>query len=286
LQPIHAITQQLQSFVVAALPLLIRLLLVIIFTRLALAFSKSLVQRLFLPDRKRSTLNPQKAKTLETLLQSILRYAIYFLSAVTILSTMGIKTESILASAGIVGIAVGLGAQSLVRDVLTGFFIIFEDQFVVGDYVETAGLSGYVEEMGLRVTKLRDFSGVIHILPNSEISKVSNHSRGNRRALVEVAVSYEEDIEKVESVLEAAMAETARLPAVLEGPRVLGITQLGPSEIVFRIWASTKPMEQWGVERELRKNIKQAFDQAGIQPPFPRVVMYSALREGSDKDCQ
>lgn len=286
MQPIHAITQQLQSFVVAALPLLIRLLLVIIFTRLALAFSKSLVQRLFLPDRKRSTLNPQKAKTLETLLQSILRYAIYFLSAVTILSTMGIKTESILASAGIVGIAVGLGAQSLVRDVLTGFFIIFEDQFVVGDYVETAGLSGYVEEMGLRVTKLRDFSGVIHILPNSEISKVSNHSRGNRRALVEVAVSYEEDIEKVESVLEAAMAETARLPAVLEGPRVLGITQLGPSEIVFRIWASTKPMEQWGVERELRKNIKQAFDQAGIQPPFPRVVMYSALREGSDKDCQ
>lgn len=271
---------ELQVSFWSALPVLGKILLILLLSRLLLRFSKTLVQRLFFPDRRRVSIEPQKAKTLETLLQSTLRYLLYFIAGITILSTLGVKTESLLASAGIVGVAIGLGAQSLVRDVLTGFFLIFEDQFVVGDYIETSGFSGFVEEMGLRVTKLRDFSGVLHILPNSEISKVSNHSRGNRTALVDIAVAYTTDVADVQAILEAALADMPnQIDTIVEGPRVLGLVNMGPSEMVWRIWARTKPMQHWSTEREMRKALKIALDEAGLEPPYPRTIL---RREGSD----
>lgn len=271
---------ELQVSFWSALPVLGKILLILLLSRLLLRFSQTLVQRLFFPDRRRVSIEPQKAKTLETLLQSTLRYLLYFIAGITILSTLGVKTESLLASAGIVGVAIGLGAQSLVRDVLTGFFLIFEDQFVVGDYIETSGFSGFVEEMGLRVTKLRDFSGVLHILPNSEISKVSNHSRGNRTALVDIAVAYTTDVADVQAILEAALADMPnQIDTIVEGPRVLGLVNMGPSEMVWRIWARTKPMQHWSTEREMRKALKIALDEAGLEPPYPRTIL---RREGSD----
>ncbi len=165
------------------------------------------------------------------------------------------------------------------RDVLTGFFLIFEDQFSVGDYVEIAGFSGFVEEMGLRVTKLRDFSGILHILPNSEIAKVSNHSRANRTAMVDVAVPYTASVEEVEAILEKALANAAkRFDSIVEGPRIMGIVNLGQSNTVWRVWARTLPMQHWSTERELRKAIKLALDEAGLQPPYPHTVIH---KEGS-----
>lgn len=272
---------KLQVVFWAAFPVLGKILVVLVLAKLLLRLTKTFVQQLFLPERRRMTLDPQKAKTLETLLQSGLRYLIYFIAGITILATMGVKTESLLASAGIVGVAIGFGAQSLVRDVLTGFFIIFEDQFVVGDYVETAGFSGFVEEMGLRVTKLRDFSGVVHVLPNSEISKVSNHSRGNRTALVDIAVAYTANVASVQAILEAALAELPKqLDAIVEGPRVMGIVSIGSAEMVWRVWARAKPMQHWSVEREMRKALKMALDQAGLKPPYPRTILQ---REGSEQ---
>lgn len=265
---------ELQAFFWTALPVLGKIIMILVLSRLLLRFSRTFIQRLFFPERRRATLEPQKAKTLETLLQSTSRYLLYFLAGMTILSTLGVKTESLLASAGIVGVAIGLGAQSLVRDVLTGFFLIFEDQFGVGDYIETSGFSGFVEEMGLRVTKMRDFSGVLHVIPNSEISKVSNHSRGNRTALVDIAVAYTADVAGVQAVLEAALADLAeRLDSIVEGPRILGLVNLAPSEMVWRIWARTKPMQHWSTEREMRKALKIALDTAGLEPPYPRTVI-------------
>ncbi len=265
----------------SVLPALGKILLVLVLTKFVLSLARTFVQKLFLPERRRTTMDPQKAKTLETLLQSGLRYLIYFIAGITILSTLGVKTESVLASAGIVGIAIGFGAQSLVQDVVTGFFIIFEDQFIVGDYIETAGLSGFVEEMGLRVTKLRDFNGVVHILPNSKISNVTNHSRGNRTAMVEIAVPYTADVMSVQALLEETNAELAKqLDAIVEGPKILGIVRLSPAEMVWRIWARTQPMKHWSVEREMRKAFKMALDKAGIEPPYPRTIL---RREGSEQ---
>jgi small conductance mechanosensitive channel len=241
--------------------------------KLLLTFGSALISKMFAPDHKRLSMDPKKAKTMEALIKSVLRYLVYFITAITALSIFGIRTDSLLASAGIVGLAVGFGAQSLVRDVLTGFFIIFEDQFAVGDYIETAGVTGYVEEMGFRVTKLRDFSGVIHILPNGEIGKVTNHTRGNRSAIINVSVAYEEDVNLVQDVLEQAMAALAgQITSIVEGPTVLGITELGASDVQFRIIAKTLPMEQWSVERAMRKAAKQALDQAGIEIPYPHIV--------------
>jgi len=256
------------------LPTLGRLLIILILSKAAITLGQRLVGSLFVPYYKRLSAKANKLKTMEVLAKSLLRYLVYFIGAIAVLSELGIRTESLLASAGIVGLAVSFGAQSLVRDVLTGTFILIEDQFSVGDYIETAGLAGYVDEIGLRVTRLRDFSGVIHTLPNGEIGKVTNHSRDNRTALVEVGVAYDEDVERVQSVLEQAMQEvgSALSAKIAEGPQVVGITDLGASGMVFRLWAKALPMEHWAVERAMRKAVSLAFQREGISLYYPHFV--------------
>ncbi|MDP3487472.1 MAG: mechanosensitive ion channel family protein [Bacillota bacterium] len=255
---------------------LMRVIILVLVAKLLMRLGYALIGNLFNTERTRFKMESRKAKTLDVLLKSVLRYAIYFLVGIAILDAIGVPTSSIIASAGIIGLAVGFGAQGLVKDVLTGFFILFEDQFSVGDYVQTAGLAGVVEEVGIRVTKLRDFSGVLHIIPNGAIDKVTNHNRGNMRAMVDVSVAYEEDPDVVRSVLDIVASEMAAdTPTIVEGPRVLGIADLAESAVIFRVWASTLPMEQWGVERELRRRIKLAFDREGIEIPYPRRVIIS-----------
>ncbi|MGI6359206.1 MAG: mechanosensitive ion channel family protein [Bacillota bacterium] len=260
--------------ILQVLPTLGRLLAILLLAKLATTVGVRLVSRAFASYRQRTGRNVNKIKTMEALSRSVLRYTIYFITAITLLSQLGIRTDSLLASAGIVGLAVSFGAQSLVKDVLTGMFIIFEDQFAVGEYIETAGLSGYVEEIGLRVTKLRDFSGVIHTLPNGEIGKVTNHSRDHRTALVEVGVAYDEDVLQVQNVLEQAMQQVGQEMAekLADGPKVVGITDLGASGMVFRLWAKALPMEQWGVERAMRKAVSLAFQREGISLYYPHIV--------------
>jgi len=259
------------------MPLLVFLLRVTIVLGaavLALRLGTVLIIKLFSGKNKGLKLDPRKAKTLEALLQSVLRYAIYFFVTITVIEALGVPTASIIASAGIVGLAVGFGAQNLVRDVLAGFFILFEDQFAVGDYIEAVGVAGVVEEVGLRITRLRDFSGVLHIVPNGTIDKVSNHNRGYLRAMVDIRVAHEEDPERVRQILEAVAAEVAKdTPAVVEGPLVLGIADITEAAVVFRLWARTEPMRQWDVEREIRRRVKLAFDREGIHTPYPRTVI-------------
>ncbi len=256
------------------LPTIGRLLIILILSKAAITLGQRLVGSLFVPYYKRLSAKANKLKTMEALAKSLLRYLVYFIGAIAVLSELGIRTESLLASAGIVGLAVSFGAQSLVRDVLTGTFILIEDQFSVGDYIETAGLAGYVDEIGLRVTRLRDFSGVIHTLPNGEIGKVTNHSRDNRTALVEVGVAYDEDVERVQAVLEQAIREVGSELAtkIAEGPQVVGITDLGASGMVFRLWAKALPMEHWAVERAMRKAVSLAFQREGISLYYPHFV--------------
>ena len=260
-----------------------KILFILFLARLAMGFGCALIKRIFSPANDRPTLLPEnKANTLIALLLSIWRYLIYALVGVLILTEVGINIGPILAGAGVLGLAVGFGAQNLVRDLLGGFFIILEDQFSVGDYITTGTFSGIVEEVGLRITKIRDFSGELHIIPNGIIESVTNMTRGNMRAMVDVGIAYEEDIDHVLVVLEELMLTYAENdPDVVEGPTVLGVVKLADFSVEIRILARTVAMTQWKVERDILRTIKNKFDELGIEIPYPRRVLYD---RGNDKE--
>lgn len=230
--------------------------------------------------RNRSLLrtSERREETLEKLLESILSYAVYFIALITILSMFGINVQAILAGAGIVGIAVGFGAQSLVKDIISGFFIIFEDQFSVGDHIRVGQFEGDVQAIGLRTTKIKNWTGELHILPNGSITQVTNYSLNNSVAVVDVAIAYGEDIDKAESVIEELLV---KLPGqeqygdLVGVPELLGVQNMGPSEVVLRIVAETLPMKHFYIARLIRKEVKLKLDESGIKVPLPKLVMYS-----------
>lgn len=219
--------------------------------------------------------NDKRINTLAEMLKRIVKFVLYFIGIMIILEMFNINTTSILATAGIGGLAIGFGAQSLVKDLITGFFLLFEDQYAVGDYVKIGDYEGVVEELGLRVTKLRDFTGDLHIIPNSSIQIVSNRTRGAMRALVKVSISYNENIDRVVKILEnVCLNLKATNNSIIDGPTILGVTDLGEYKIDITIIAKAKPMEQWAVEREIRKKVKEAFEKENIEVPYPKRIIY------------
>lgn len=276
------IIQRLPPYVVH----LVRFIVILVITFTAIALSGKIIERVFSINKLGLPLNESKKKTLTGLLKSIIRYLVYFVALVNILELFGIKTTSLLTAAGIGGIAVGFGAQSLVKDIISGFFIIFEDQYSVGDYIELGEISGRVEEIGLRTSKLRDFGGQLHIIPNGEIKIVTNYSKGPMRALVNINIAYEENIDKAISILNDICSEIKqKRDDIVEGPEVLGITNFGPSEVTITIIARTIPMQQWSVERDLRKIIKKRFYKDSIQIPYPKTLIINKNSEkGRESD--
>lgn len=233
-----------------------------------LRLGDSLIARLFQSAAKsRGTrVSDNRAKTLAGLLRSTLRYTIGIIVLVTVLDLVGIDTSALLGGAAILGVAVGFGAQNLVRDIITGFFIIYERQYDVGDYITTAGASGIVEEIGLRTTRLRDWSGDVHVIPNGLIDKTTNKSKAGSRALIEITLAHEADIREATAVMQAACDQLAREhPVVTDGPIVLGVSRIEPAGVVVQVWARTKPLEHWAVERELLLHVKEALQGAGIE---------------------
>ncbi len=217
----------------------------------------------------------KRANTIAQILKKVVKYTLYFIVALMVLEMFGVRTTSILATAGVGGLAIGFGAQSLVKDVITGFFILLENQFSVGDYIQVSSFEGVVEELGMRVTKLRDFSGELHIIPNGEIQVVTNRTRGAMRALVHVEIAYEEDIDRAIRVIERVSQEIRDTnEAIVEGPTILGVVSLDASGVVIRVVAKTLAMEQWSVERQMLKKIKEAFDRENIEIPYSKMVVY------------
>ena len=240
-----------------------------------------LIDSLMRPDRLPGTWDERRVNTLRGLARSLLKYSLYFIGGVMLLDELGVPTTSILAGAGILGLAVGFGAQNLVRDVITGFFILFEDQFAVGDYVTVSGVTGTVNEMGLRVTRVQSWTGEMHIIPNGKIEQVTNYSRGGMGVLLEVNVAYEVDLDQAIDVINIDCHDMAQEKAdqVVEEPQVLGVTELSSSGATIQIFGKVNPMEQWGFARELRKRIKEAFDREGIEIPYPhRVLLYRQVK--------
>ncbi|WP_102694414.1 mechanosensitive ion channel family protein [Rummeliibacillus pycnus] len=213
--------------------------------------------------------------TILRLLQSVISYTVYFSAIIAILSVMGIKVAGLLAGAGIVGLAVGFGAQSLVKDIITGFFIIFEDQFGVGDYIKITSTEGTVLEIGLRTTKIKGASGEINIIPNGSITEVVNYSINNSIAIVDVSVAYSSDIAKAEKLIEQYL-ET--LPAnheeIVTKPTLLGVQNVVGAEVTLRISVETLPMQHFAVSRMIRRDIKDIFDRNGIEIPYPKMMVY------------
>jgi small conductance mechanosensitive channel len=215
----------------------------------------------------------QRAETVGSVLRSVASFAIFGMAFVTILDKLGIPIGPLLASAGVAGVALGFGAQSLVRDFLSGIFMILEDQYGVGDMVDTGGAVGTVEEMSLRVTKLRDGSGVVWYVRNGEILRVGNHSQGWSTAIVDVAVAYNEDIARVQSVIREVANTMAEDEAwdekIVDDPVIAGVESVTSNAVTIRVVVKCSVNEHFGVQRELRERIKTAFDREGIQVPVP-----------------
>ncbi|MGE5396401.1 MAG: mechanosensitive ion channel family protein [Chitinophagales bacterium] len=261
---------------------LIRICLIILVSYLIIKLIDRLIYRKIQARQKRLETSPRIA-TLTTLSQSIVRYLIYFIAVIMVLQELNIKTESLLASAGILGLVVGFGAQNLIKDVISGFFIMLENQYAVGDYVQLAQFSGYVTDVGLRSTWLTDFSGEVHVIPNGQIVSVTNRSKRNSRALVDVYISYEEDLDKVIQILKQVSQEVANeINYVKDGPTIQGITQFNELYMVIRVVAMTVPMKEFDLETELRARIKKAFDREGINMKHePRTLWFLRKNNGT-----
>lgn len=222
--------------------------------------------------KMRFSLDEKKSKTVGAVLKSILRYSVYFFGIFGLVEVFFGKVG--LTFAGIGGLAIGFGSQSLVKDVINGFFILFEDQYSVGDYIHIDDKNGIVESIELRLTKLRDFNGDLHIIPNGMINKVTNHSRGNMRILLDVEIPYEEDLDKTAKIItEACEKFKTETEDMVEGPKVLGVSALKESSMSIRVVGKAKPMTQWDCEMKLRTEIKKALDKSNIKVPYPKRII-------------
>ena len=216
----------------------------------------------------------QRAETMASVLRSVVTGVIMSVALLMILDVIGLPIGPLLASAGIVGVAVGFGAQTLVKDFLSGIFLILEDQYGVGDLVDTGmGTIGTVEAVGLRVTRMRDGSGVVWYVRNGEILRVGNHSQGWSTGIVDMSVAYTEDIPRVQRLISDTAQEMFEdeewAPKMLEAPTVAGVESVTGTSVTIRVIAKCAPNEHWGVQRELRERIKEAFDREGIAVPPP-----------------
>jgi len=237
--------------------------------------NKALEHMLVERDKNPLKFDQRRTKTIGKLLGNTITYVINFIMILMILNQFNIRLEPVLAGAGVLGLAIGFGAQSLVKDVITGFFIIFEDQFAVGDIVQIGTYKGTVEEIGLRVTKLKSETGEVHIIPNGTIAQVSNFSVNNSIAIIDVSIAYEKDVDKATKVLKEAVDKIYETNInMVSAPVVLGVQTRGPNEVTLRATVECRPNTQVAVSRELYAEVKKAFDNNGIELPYSEVANY------------
>ncbi|MDR5588334.1 MULTISPECIES: mechanosensitive ion channel family protein [Clostridium] len=262
----------------------LRILSVFILMYISIKIGNYLIKKFVERQIKSNTmlsLDSQRAKTLGEVLKSVLKYSVYFIGITSIISTLFNGLSFTFASMG--GLAVGFGAQSLIKDLINGFFILFEDQFGVGDHITVGKFSGIVESIGIRTTIIKDFTGDIHSIPNGSIIEVTNHSRGNIRFIVDVDIAYEENIDNAISIIKEVCSNFEQGNEDIGEPiEVLGVNALNASSVTIRVIGKSKPLKQWEMERELRKLIKLRLDKEGIEIPYPKTQLVSANMEKGD----
>jgi len=266
----------------------INILLVLILTGIALKAAKVLSTRLIsvVVRQKEDPEFQKRTQTLGSIIRYVLIIAIIIVAAMTVLKELGVEIAPVLAAAGIVGLAVGFGAQSLVKDVISGFFILLEDQIRVGDVVQIAGKGGLVEKINLKTTILRDLAGNVHYVPNGHIDVVTNMTKDFSRYVFDIGVAYRENVDEVIGVIKEVDEELRNDPDykddILEPIEILGLDQFADSAVIVKARTTTVPIKQWRIGREFNRRLKKKFDERNIEIPFPHVTLYM----GQDKQGQ
>lgn len=267
-----------EQLVNGGLKILIILLLAWVSFRVLVILLRRLEHSIGEADPSTISVHEQRVHTMSSLLRSVGIGFIAIVSLFMILRAMGLDIGPLLAGAGVIGLAVSFGAQSLVKDIISGLFILFENQFGVGDVIRIKDVAGRVEKMTLRIVVMRDVQGVVHVVPNGEINQVSNLTRAFSRAVFEIGVAYKENVDHVMEVLRDIGRELWEdplwRPLLVNEVEIPGIESFGDSSVNVRVAATTLPLKQWDVARELRLRIKRRFDAEGIEIPFPHRTVY------------
>ena len=255
----------------------VKIVFIIMISIIVVQVGKYIIRKIF-KIKLKSPLRKEERReqTLLKLLENTISYVVYFSAILAILQEFNIDVKGLLAGAGVLGLAVGFGAQSLVKDVISGFFILFEDQFSVGDYVKIGTAEGSVEEIGLRTTKIKNFTGELFILPNGTISQVVNYSMKNSLAIVDVTIPFELGIEKVEKSIDAFLESMSKdNPDLLGKPKLIGAHDFTEDSVIERIIVETLPMRHFDIARTISMGIKKHLEQEGIDIPYPTLVSKS-----------
>lgn len=261
-------TTGIKIFLVIIITLIVMKVVRVVSSRLSVLFLK----------KKEDEESKKRAHTLSSVIRNLLNVVVWVITLMTILGQLGIEIGPLLAAAGIVGIAIGFAGQSIVKDVINGFFILLWDQIRVGDVVQTAGKGGLVENINLKMTVLRDLSGDVHFIPNGNIDVVTNMTKDYSRYVLDIGVAYREDVDEVMEIVKEIDEELRKDPQfkkdILEPVEILGLDKFADSAIVIKARIKTKPIRQWAVGREFNRRLKKKFDQRNIEIPFPHTTLY------------
>lgn len=266
---------------------ILRIVLILAVAGFLMKVSKKVILKLKMHLQIRASEDAEEMKRIDTVgrvFSYIATIVIGIIAIVEVLHQLGISIAPILAAAGVVGVAVGFGAQSLIKDYFTGFFLLLENQIRQGDVVDAGGKSGFVEEVTLRYIKMRDYDGNVHYVPNGIITTVTNMSRGFAFSVIDIGVAYRENVDEVIEVMKA-VGESIRTDEefqfkILDNMEVAGVDKLDNSAVIVRCRFKVMPLEQWTIRREFFKRIKVAFEERGIEIPYPHLTVYP----GQNKD--
>lgn len=276
------VTEWLYNIMNLAIERVLKIIVISIIMYLIVKFGNNLIGKFVDKQGKsklRFTLDNQKAITIGEVLKSVLRYLVYFLGVTMMFSDIFSKIPVAVASVG--GVAIGFGSQSLVKDLINGLFILFEDQYGVGDHITVGQFTGIVESIGIRTTVVRDFTGDLHLIPNGSVLEVTNHSRGNMRFIVDIRIAYEENIDEAIEIIKSTnkVFEERHLEELRGNIEVLGVHSLNPLGVTIRVVGWARPLSQWSMERELRKEIREALDREGIEIPYHKTQVVSEIKK-------
>jgi len=276
---VQTLIEKVSEWIVTyGLRILLILILMFVFIKIAHVATERFFRRFKKGKREADEEFRKKSDTLASIVSSVLKIVIVTIAAITIMGQLDIDIGPVLASAGIIGVALGFGAQHLVKDIISGFFILLDDQIRAGDVVQIAGKGGLVEKINLRMTILRDLAGNVHYVRNGEIDVVTNMTKEYSRYVFEVGVAYREDVDEVIEVIkqvdESMRNESQFKDDILEPVEILGLDQFADSAIIIKARTKTKPIKQWSVGREFNKRLKKLFDEKDIEIPFPHITLY------------
>jgi len=221
-----------------------------------------------------------RGTTIANLVNSTIKYLVFLIAVFLILSAWGVQTPTLLAGAGIIGLAISFGAQSLIEDIFSGLFIIFEKQFSVGDIIQIGDFRGVVKEISLRVTKFEDVNGDIKIINNSDIRGAINTTASLSKSSCEISINYSEDLEKVERIIHENLSDIkTKIPKIVEGPYYLGVQSLVDASVVLKLMALVNESDRFSVSRQLNREMKLLFDRNNIGIPFPQLVVHEGKKD-------